>query len=320
MAVTLYRWDDASAPVLNGTAGSLIAVLDACLVNGYGSKAALGWTKEFSGTNAAAYRAAGGTRRWLDVVETSTTQASLRGYGAMTALSTGTDPFPTVAQMSSGITHYKAAAGTTPRPWVLVGDAKRFYLISNSSLDATSAGMDQAYTNTASQGSFFGDLVSYVPGDTWQAALIGSAASGATPGQLGVVNSFFSTVVGHYLARAYDQVTGSLAAISKHRPRGYTNVSVMGATGDASNYPDPAHGGMNLERVYVGEVGGSGFRVTRGHMPGMWQPLHNRPGTPMDTFTGRAGTALAGKTFVILPVQSQTTAGSCCIEISDTWE
>lgn len=38
-SVKFYSSDMAGAPVLNGVAGSLIAILDACLVNGFGSKA-----------------------------------------------------------------------------------------------------------------------------------------------------------------------------------------------------------------------------------------------------------------------------------------
>lgn len=42
MTVRVYRWDDASAPTLTGQLGSLITLLDAVLVNGYGSKTAAG--------------------------------------------------------------------------------------------------------------------------------------------------------------------------------------------------------------------------------------------------------------------------------------
>ena len=57
MAVTLYRSSDGSAPgAYSNTVSSLITILDACLVNGYGAKVAAGWTKAFTGTNKAAYR------------------------------------------------------------------------------------------------------------------------------------------------------------------------------------------------------------------------------------------------------------------------
>lgn len=45
MPLTIYKSTDVGAPVMNSSAGSLLAVLDACLVNGYGSKAAAGWSK-----------------------------------------------------------------------------------------------------------------------------------------------------------------------------------------------------------------------------------------------------------------------------------
>ncbi len=40
--VNLYQSTDASAPILTGSAGSLVTLLDACLVNGYGTKAGRG--------------------------------------------------------------------------------------------------------------------------------------------------------------------------------------------------------------------------------------------------------------------------------------
>jgi hypothetical protein len=44
MTVRIYRSTDGSAPVLTGQAGKLTDLLDAILVNGYGSKTAAGWT------------------------------------------------------------------------------------------------------------------------------------------------------------------------------------------------------------------------------------------------------------------------------------
>lgn len=40
---TVYDWGDPGAPTLDGTSGSMIRVLDGCLINGYGSKPAAGW-------------------------------------------------------------------------------------------------------------------------------------------------------------------------------------------------------------------------------------------------------------------------------------
>jgi hypothetical protein len=47
MASVLFESTDTDAPVLNKDAGSLLNVLKACLVDGYGSKASLGWETVF---------------------------------------------------------------------------------------------------------------------------------------------------------------------------------------------------------------------------------------------------------------------------------
>ena len=48
MTVTIYKSTDSSAPVLRGQGNSLVTVLDAILVNGYGSKASQGWADSFA--------------------------------------------------------------------------------------------------------------------------------------------------------------------------------------------------------------------------------------------------------------------------------
>src|SRR4051812_48257028 len=118
MAVTLYKSTDAGAPVLTGQVGSLVALLDAVLVNGYGAKPAAGWTKAFAGANLAAYRvtAVGATGFYLDVVDSGLSgtlgarSARCRGFETMTALSTGTGAFPTVAVAVNGIQVFKSAS------------------------------------------------------------------------------------------------------------------------------------------------------------------------------------------------------------------
>src|SRR5262245_26448894 len=134
MAVTVYRSTDSSAPTLSGTAGDLVNVLDKCLVAGYGSKTAAGWSKPFTGTNAAVFRMGGGNQFYLDVNDNGPgagtgQEARVRGYETMTAVATGTGPFPTVAQLAAGIIVRKSAAlsGTT-RAWVMVADDRSFYL------------------------------------------------------------------------------------------------------------------------------------------------------------------------------------------------
>ncbi|MDK1288488.1 hypothetical protein [Pseudoalteromonas umbrosa] len=59
--VTMYRWDDEGAPQFaTGKYSEIIAVLDACLLTGYGNKQPLGWTKLFTETAACCYQNATG--------------------------------------------------------------------------------------------------------------------------------------------------------------------------------------------------------------------------------------------------------------------
>ena len=123
MALTIYRSTDSGAPSLTYAAGSFIAMLDACLRTGYGSKAGAGWTKPFTGANIAVFRqGAGGNGRYIRVWNARTGDdpatycmtANVRGYEAMTAVSTGTNPFPTTAQSNSNGLMVRVAY-TSPR-------------------------------------------------------------------------------------------------------------------------------------------------------------------------------------------------------------
>src|SRR5690606_21289348 len=105
-----FRWDDASAPTLSGTAGSLLELLRACLVGtdgvAYGSgeneKLAAGWTEEFTGTNVAVFRnslAAGGTGDYFRIDDNGIAvggarEAMLTAYNTMSDIDTGTGLMP----------------------------------------------------------------------------------------------------------------------------------------------------------------------------------------------------------------------------------
>lgn len=317
MTVRVYRWDDASAPQLNNAAESLINILDACLVNGYGAKPSLGWTKPFSGTNLAVYRMAGGNQRYLRVSDSSSVAATMRGYGAMTDVSTGTDEFPTAAQASSGINYYKSSNSTT-RPWVLIGDDKCFYMIGSSAVTAADGISTHLRTNSSASGIFFGDFVSFLPGDVWNTALIGATSNGATASYLGQrqFNSS-TTTVGHYVIRNYTQTGGSVN-ISKTCGVDLSGGSNLGIGVSPNNYPDPVTGGFDLMRAYLSDAAG----IVRGYLPGFWGPRQGYVGNFDDTFSGKVGTPLAGKTFLVLPAAyngGTTPCATVCIETSNTW-
>lgn len=307
MTVRFYTNTDSGAPALSGVAGSLNAVLKACLVDGYGSKASSGWTQEFSGTNLAVFRPPSGTRMYLRVNDTGTSTARIRGYETMSDVSTGDGLFPTDAQLNGGGYLYKASSGSGSG-WVLVADQKRFTLIIAPNVATVSESTGYG------QGLFFGDIKSLKSGDAFHCFINAGLATDSTSSAFGSINngpSGLSAAGGHFLARSYTQLGGAVGA-SKHTDAVKTaNTSTLGVGGVA--YPDPVTGGILVAPIYVAEAGN-----VRGVLPGVWAPLHNRPASPGTTFSGSGD--LVGKNFMLLDVSSQSTSGRVALEISDTWE
>lgn len=314
MTVRVYRYDDAGAPVLSSpSAGSLIALLDACLVNGYGSKSPAGWTKPFAGTNLAAYRQGGGSMCYLRINDgTGTGQARAVGYETMTDVSTGTNAFPTEAQLSGGgYINISTSAAAINKPWVLIADNRRFYLwTAYTTLTSASLLSD---STTVQAMFFFGDIISYKPGDAYCCQIISANSTGSAE-RFALANSVGQTGLGHYIARNAAQAAGSINNSCFHDYYATGGGSVFGATGQA--YPDPISGGINLVRIRVGN--GATTVGVRGHLPGVWAPINVIPGSNGDTFSGTG--SLAGKTFILLDCASASARGRVAIEISDTWD
>jgi hypothetical protein len=126
----VYRSTDSGAPTMaRNTAGSALAVIRACLVDGYGSKTPAGWTEEYTGTNKAAFRnslAAGGLGCYVRVADTDTSNSyrpmSLRTYRTMSDVDTGDDPTHEV------IVNRSPSAFNNPISWIVVADERTFYI------------------------------------------------------------------------------------------------------------------------------------------------------------------------------------------------
>lgn len=303
MTVRIYRSTDASAPVLSGTAGALVAVLDACLVAGYGSKTAAGWAKSYSGTNKAAYRQpAGSSQFYLRVNDAGANEARLVGYETMSDVDTGTGPFPTDAQLSGGTYLYKSlAANATARPWVLVTNGKIFYMF--IAPDASNF----------TQGFAFGDFLSYKAGDAYGTCIIGGSATGANSSQLAAMGGNISSATpGNFIARSYTQIGASVQA-SKHSDGVKGSINVAGGAGGMP-YPTLPDGALWFAPLWLSEASAG---CLRGELPGLFCPLHNRPLSNGDKFTGSG--AYAGKSFEAVHVNAAGAAGQLFFETSDTW-
>lgn len=323
MSVIVYRSSDASAPALTGQQSSLIGVLDACLVNGYGAKPAAGWAKEFSAANLAVYRApvASGTRFRLRVDDSGTTHARLSGYEDMSGVSAGTGQFPTNAQVSGGLYCRKSeTTDATVRSWMLIATQRCFYFFPVSNVGDWLSPSGQSYQYCNGQ-FFFGDILTNKPGDQYNCVLIAATGTSSSSSSLGVTarSTSQNSVAGHYIARAFTQVGGSLLCgkVTLFDPTTFSGV--MGdAGGQYPLYPDPITGGLLLSPVMVTEGYDQGSRIAfRGYMPGLYSPLHNYPGQHGDIIDGTG--AFAGKQFMIVQTCYSTSNGRLVMEISDTW-
>lgn len=320
MTVRVYRYDDPSAPVLSSpSAGSLIAVLDACLVNGYPGKPAAGWTKEFSGTNLAAYRQGGGSMCYLRVNDgTGGAQARIVGYESMTDINTGTNPFPSNAQVSGGLyINLNSSTSASTKPWVIIADEKRFYLWIGWAAAMTAASLLSA--SATYQGiTFFGDVSSYKTGDIYCCQIIAPNVGGTTNECFGTLQSanIANVTAGHYIQRDANLNQISVVNTKYADYVGANGQSVMAGATNTPAYPDIVSGGIKLTRVQVSN--GASYVAIRGRLPGCWAPLNALPGANGDTFSGRG--ELSGRTFILLDCGSGSTRARAAIETSDTWD
>ena len=386
MADASVRYFDSTmsgAPSLSGTAGTLISVLDACLINGFGTvtlnslvvssnvatgtvsaghgfsmvgsavgsvitiagatpsslngtwriasvadsthftfvtsgisdqtatgtitavRTPLGFSKVYSGTNKAVYRADDvmSSRLYLRVADDGTgsaTYARIRGYESMSDVDTGTGPFPTDAQVSGGLYWGKSsAASSTARAWRLFGDSQGFYLFVNQ--DGSGGWLGAAWV----------DVPSEKAGDAYRTLIVGGiSTSVANMENLRLINSSF----GHYCARKYDQ-TGTAIAVIK--------LSHMLATSGMGFYgiPYPAPTGNQFYcapvDVWEGTIYSSATAL-RGPLPGIYAPLHQGSKLTDGSFQTDV-TGLDGRTLFVQILRYGGVNYAAIIDLTGPW-
>jgi len=313
MGMTVYSSTDSGAPVLGNSNGSLIAVLKACLVDGYGSKTAAGWTRPYTGTNLAAFKqGAGGNNRLLRVFDGGNDsfgfrRIAVRGYEAMTAISTGTGPFPTTGMISGNgpnFAYRSGSSGASAVPWTLYADSKFFHLVVD------------AYPETpGAQVSYmgFGTFTSYLGGDAYGDVLIASPQ-----GDLGAWTGSAGGNPEMWVTRSDTGASGAKVATPICAER--VDPLGVGTASGRHTYPDRVRTALVQARVSLlvdGQV--------RGHVPGLWDVLPGGAsvGGGGTVWSGAAGSSLAGRSFALYgPLQNHIfgTFGYAAIETSATWD
>jgi hypothetical protein len=317
MSIYFYKSTDASAPTLNGTVGSLISVLDACLVNGYGSKAAAGWTKEYSGTNLAAYRmstTSPATGMYLRVDDTVTTTSRLVGYESMSDVNTGTGPFPTTAQVSGGLWLWKSnTADSVARPWAMIATNRSFYIYNNLTLT------NEVLTSSVSHDTliFFGDIISRKAVDGYQCALIAPAQAAASniAARFGSVSAAgYSSIAGHYLARNYTGVGGSIIMGKGRNYRQLSGLTAVLGNTITDGFPNPITQSIDFPSICITESG----TVYRGDLPGIYEPISGvNIAAPWYEYQGQG--SMTGKNLVFVPVATTSVGGMVAIQTNGAW-
>ncbi len=291
----VYRSTDSGAPVLTGQAGSLAAILDAVLVDGYGSglsaKAPAGWTREYTATNKRVYRnnPVTATGSYLRVDDTAAVgnarHAWLRAYSSMTDIDTGTDATPSSSELTAGAMWPKSdSLSSSSRPWMILANERWMYFHMSPDGSGTGAFLAHAYAPF-----FAGDLNTLRPGDSFHFLLSGTGlttwsglrieTNGLYYGNFQITNPYSAArTVRMHLLRKYDQLTVSpRAGISTPGDSTIADGQHYGVgTGNSRRSgPDPISGGFSFYRIAVVEDSD----LKRGYLPNVYGPIERIPFT-----------------------------------------
>lgn len=315
---TTYTSGDASAPTLYGAVGSLLTLLDAVLVNGYGSKAAAGWTKPIANSgNIGHYKQGAGSGFFVLVNDNGPNATSVAreawavGWETMASIAasvgTGTGQFPTPAQLlTTGhvvVRKSATADSTNARAWICFADSRTFYLFIAS---GDTSGMYHAL--------WFGDLYSIkTTADTFNCFILGNNTENSTAASVSpwdLQNLLTTAGVGQFIARDFGGAGTSLT-MGKHGDYAKAGAATMLGLVPAPNGADSAY--------YLSPVWGvqAATGQVRGRLRGMYQVCHAIASfTDGQTFNG-SGT-FAGKTFRV--VLKGYNSGMVAVETSNTLE
>ena len=315
MPVRVYKSTDPGAPVLSGTAGSLIGVLRVCLVDGYGTMAPAGWSMPYTDGLTPPKRAhfrqaprSGWEAYDIEILDDGNTgfganrpdYAAFWGWRGATALGQGTLAFP--ARSSSGMFVRKSATtNATPRDWLVVASERAFHFVL---YHATGSDWAAAYHG------FFGDLLQVGQNDN--TAVL--AAGGASSSHAGLASQA-DPLVALFVPATFQGAPGPLQ-LGRFYPPGTVDSTVGNGPFVYPNGPD---GAGYIDRVMLTESG-----HLRGFLPGYWVPLHNwKSAQGVANWATLSGSGpLAGREFIILKWGTGGTgAGTVAfaLEVSDTW-
>lgn len=310
MPFTYYASTDASAPTLNGQAGSLITVLDAILLNGYGAKAAAGWSSPWNdgAGNNKIYAPASAGAYPVKIQDNGPTAGGVReSYLAIGSAHLGAGALANESPANIGranpyVIRKSETIATTARAWYAYADAETLMFFNNpgaaeNTFRLTIAGRFIPFSAT--------DLKPF-----WATGVITANDSSLTADQqpFGCLPSYSTlTFCGGSPTNADQSATA--ASLFTNAPRalatvaGATNISQYGPTN-----PDPYTGLTNFN-----DAGFYQNNALRGRARGVIIPTWGGAGSDLDTFTATLNGV--ARDYI---VRTYGPAMRLCVEISDT--
>jgi hypothetical protein len=230
-----------------------------------------------------------GLRHYLRIEDPAAASAMVTAYESMTDIDTGTAPYPATTA------YWEKLGASGQGSAVLVGDARGFYLQMSST--------DTYYD--ARLLSWFGDFAPRLPADQGASLLVGGTRASDTYLDNGA-NLRQAYTDSRWLARSHTQDVGPVSF----------SLLVAG-NGDVGRYglasPDPVSGGGPVFSGPIHVI--EGGTIHRGHLPGVYAPLHVRPEP--------SGTLIEPDAGLLLLVWARSGAGeSGCIafDLEGPWE
>ena len=347
---TIYQATDIGGPgYMYGQTGSLIPILDACLVNGYGTgsnyKAPAGWTKPLPNITSSiasgnanvfgCYQQGTGSMFNLFINDAGQTgfasECWASGWEVITGISAsstinagfGINQFPLPAQsLTYGVVNLRksnTADGTTKRYWMIAADGATMYMW-----------IQTGDVNTSTMQFWsFGDCYSLAgPSDLWNCLIIGRVANSIFGN--GTLNETSDMIMagltvncynyGHYIARNGFGNSNSLIISRKGDSSIVTGYPVNGGPPYLDNQigilqcPNAADQSYYFSPFYIAEVQ-NGYFALRGTFRGLYQVGH----APSNFAFGQlisGSNDYTGKQFMMI---TPTINASCvALEVSPT--
>lgn len=278
----------------------------------------LGWARPASSGNVSIYERTDvtATTMALRVDDSGSGAASaiaarIRMLETWSDINTFTNPAPNAATYSGGGFWVPKGPNTTgAKAWCVIGDSKRFYLLTDAP-DYAAANYGGSFYGSA----FFGDLVSDRPGDAYHCAIAGSTDGGNSPDSYALSGGALGAVSFPYIwiDRAHHGVGGCVTAYPVSEVGGRSGVS-------GSVYPNPAGNGIRLRpAVPVAEVYAALAYPIRGVMPGLAHVLQQVPASALNL---QVHTSVTGSDRHWLTVgcrTSNSSLGCAAFDITGPW-